>query len=374
MLDEIFLLEAIEDDEVDSLDDVDADIDDDTDIVEKAKKQDDLSKEERSQIFIDIMSRYNQGKQIAKPAVITIKSILKLDESAKLPNIIWKKEIVDEIDQVEYKEAVSEYNRGMQITLDAKAELLEKLDHWIYYVINKHFPTFKLHTKDLYQEGVIGILKGIDNYDAKRSMPTTYFFFYVRHEMTEYINSNINKTTSHYSTSIVKVKKAINHFAREGREWTITDIAQETGLSTETIMQAVKIMEYSKEKHYDSVDYLDSEISQNVASPEIEILKNEANEILYNAVRSLPEDEASIIVLKYGESLSYKNIAEKLNIPIDKVKKKKNSAIRKLRKNKTIHGNFNLNKEDKAINSKELGVIPISVGENIMEQLLAEEI
>ena len=51
-----------------------------------------------------------------------------------------------------------------------------------------------------------------------------------------------------------------------------------------------------------------------------------------------------------------------------------NSGIRKLRRNKTIHGTFNLKKESRAINNNSLGVVPIEIGEKLMDQLLNADI
>lgn len=327
----------------------------------------------------EIMEKYNNGKKSAKEAEKLIRSILDMDETKKLPNIILRPEIIkDEELKEDYLQAIKAYNAGMQLTLDAKEEMIIKLDMFIYSMIVSRFTTFKKFTKDLYQEGVLGILKGIDSYDVKKGKPTTYFYIYILHEMTEYINSNINKTTSHYSANIVKVKKAVNRFEHEGREWTIQDIAQETGISAETIMQSLKIMESSKEVHYDTVDYLDSKVNQNHKSPEEEYIKNETAEILHKAVISLPQEEADVISLKFGltglEPMSYKNIAENLNIQIDKVRKYSTAGLRKLRNNKTIHGTFNLVKEDRAINFNSLGTVPIETGEKLFDQLLSVEI
>ena len=122
----------------------------------------------------EIMDKYNKGKFMATRAEAIIRSILNLDESKKIPNIILKPEKVEDYLAEAYDQAVKEYNEGMQMTLQAKEEMIIKLDMFIYYVIEGRFSTFKKYTKDLYQEGILGILKGIDSYDASKSKPTTY--------------------------------------------------------------------------------------------------------------------------------------------------------------------------------------------------------
>lgn len=337
------------------------------------KNEEHLNRNDRKEFFSQVMDRYRKGKEIAKQAEKIIRGITKLDSSTKLPNVIIQKVKVPEAFRAEYDHAVNEYNQGMQMTLDAKSDILQQMDNFIYYVIERRFPTFKIHTNDLYQEGVVGILKGIDSYDPKVSLPTTYFYIYIIHEMTEFINININRTTSHYSSNIMKVKKAADLLERNGREWSLTDIAQETRIPVETVLQTLRLMEYTKEKHYDSVDYLDSQMTQNVPSPETEYIKAEANEILYQAVAELPKEEAAVIILKYGEGLTYKKIGLRLNKSIDQVKRLKNLAIRRLRDSEAIQNSFQLSREEWALNANHLGMISEEIGEKLMEQLLKED-
>lgn len=322
---------------------------------------------------IEIMKIYNDGVDLKSPAEAILRELYHLKKKDKLTvQMLTSKP--EGISQEDFQALVNTYRQGMQLINDANGRMIEKMSMFIYYVIERKFNTFKLHTKDLYQEGCVGILKGMSSYDPKRSKPTTYFWIYIAHEMTEYINLNINKTTSHYSANIVKVKKAINHFEREGREWTVKDIAQETGISAETITQALNIMASADEVHYDTVDYLDSKISKTFDSPEETVLKNETARIIREAIATLSEDEANVILLKYGltgeEAMSYKNISARLGIQIDKVKKLNNSGLRKLKRCKLINKEFNyLKRTENALNSGVVGVVPIKAAEEMMNEL-----
>lgn len=322
----------------------------------------------------EIMATYNDGKVLVKAAEEQLKELFHLGPKEKITTAMLFGKAPKGISKEDFKELVQSYNTGMDLMKKGKEEMVAKLDMFIYYVIERQFNTFKKYTRDLYQEGVVGILKGIDTYKPQKSKPTTFFYIYIVHEMTEFINLNINKTTSHYSANIIKVKKAINHFEREGREWTIKDIAQETGISAETIAQAINIMEVSNEVHYDTVDYLDSQMSQRSQSPEEEFFKEETSRMIQAAIDTLPKDEADVIRLKYGlsgeEPLSYKNISSRLGIQIDKVKKLNSSGLRKLKRSKIISGNFkNLQREEKALNSSLIGVIPLADADKMMDDL-----
>lgn len=322
---------------------------------------------------IEIMNEYNNGKKMVasvEPIIHTLHNLQKKDKMSE--SLLMT--IPEGYDRNAYMELVNTYKEGMTIMKNSKEKMIEKLDMFVYYIIGRNFSTFKKFTKDLYQEGILGILKGFDAYNPEKSKPTTYFYIYIVHEMTEFVNLNVNKTTSHYAANIVKVKKAINHFEKAGRDWTIKDIAQETGISAETITQALNIMESSNEMHYETTDYLDAQISKRNPSPEEEYIKNEISQMLQDSIDTLDINEANVIRLKYGlsgeEPMSYKNIAARLGIQIDKIKKYHSAGIRKLRRCKIINGNFKgLKREEKALNDSQIGIIPIKAAEAIMDEI-----
>lgn len=322
---------------------------------------------------IEIMNEYNNGKKMVSSVEPIIRTLHNLQKKDKMSESLLMT-IPEGYDRNAYMELVNTYKEGMTIMKNSKEKMIEKLDMFVYYIIGRNFSTFKKFTKDLYQEGILGILKGFDAYNPEKSKPTTYFYIYIVHEMTEFVNLNVNKTTSHYAANIVKVKKAINHFEKAGRDWTIKDIAQETGISAETITQALNIMESSNEMHYETTDYLDAQISKRNPSPEEEYIKNEISQMLQDSIDTLDINEANVIRLKYGlsgeEPMSYKNIAARLGIQIDKIKKYHSAGIRKLRRCKIINGNFKgLKREEKALNDSQIGIIPIKAAEAIMDEI-----
>lgn len=322
---------------------------------------------------IEIMNEYNNGKKMVASVEPIIRTLHNLQKKDKMSESLLMT-IPEGYDRNAYMELVNTYKEGMTIMKNSKEKMIEKLDMFVYYIIGRNFSTFKKFTKDLYQEGILGILKGFDAYNPEKSKPTTYFYIYIVHEMTEFVNLNVNKTTSHYAANIVKVKKAINHFEKAGRDWTIKDIAYETGISAETITQALNIMESSNEMHYETTDYLDAQISKRNPSPEEEYIKNEISQMLQDSIDTLDINEANVIRLKYGlsgeEPMSYKNIAARLGIQIDKIKKYHSAGIRKLRRCKIINGNFKgLKREEKALNDSQIGIIPIKAAEAIMDEI-----
>lgn len=373
----------------DAIEDIDDDLDEDIDESEKTtvNKTQKTKKEgiqslatparKTKTVFtteeaIAIMDEYHAGRNLIEKSEPVLRVLYNLSDNDKL-NDVMLRTLPDDLDDnsiAEVKKTIFDYERGCNMIMEAKTQMISKLSLFIYNIISKQFSTFTKYTSDLYNEAVIGILKGFDTYDPHIAKPSTFFRIYMVHEITEYINTHINKTTSHYAAHIIRVKRALNDFRKDGREPSAKEIAQETGISAETVVQALKINEMKNEVHYDSPELLDTKLTESIKSPEQAMIEMETQNLIAEAVNKLTQDERDVIALKYGltgfEPMAYKTISAKTGISIDQVKKLHNRAIRKLRKDSTMRKNFkNFIKEEKLLNQGTVGIVPVSVGEEI---------
>ena len=378
----------ISDIEVTNLEETEDDYSDDENKPKKSKEEIQIPKVEKIEEVekfgkdidhIKYMKQYLEYLPILEESEYKLKNIYNLPENENLEsffarNPLLLSKIPDNVDKKEFKKIVKDYLTASHFVKESKEKMIEKLEYLVYYIINKNFSTFKKYTKELYQEGILGILASMKKYDCEKSSPSTYFFNYILHQMNDFVNFQITKTSPHYATHITKIKKAINSLEKEGKEVTVIGVAQITRFSAETIVQSMKIMELSNEMHYEKIDVLESNLSETFQSPEEEFVKNEIVEIIRSAVNALPEDEKNVINLKFGlldgVQLSYKSISETLGIQIDRVKKLNASAIRKLKKNKLILDNFgNMKKSNKVLNQSLVGIIPIEAGEKLFDEI-----
>lgn len=381
-------IDDINDIEVTNLEETEDDYSDDENKPKKSKEEIQIPKVEKIEEVekfgkdidhIKYMKQYLEYLPILEESEYKLKDIYNLPENENLEsffarNPLLLSKIPDNVDKKEFKKVVKDYLTASHFVKESKEKMIEKLEYLVYYIINKNFSTFKKYTKELYQEGILGILASMKKYDYEKSSPSTYFFNYILHQMNDFVNFQINKTSPHYATHITKIKKAINSLEKEGKEVTVIGVAQITKFSAETIVQSMKIMELSNEMHYETIDVLESNLSETFQSPEEEFVKNEIVEIIRSAVNALPEDEKNVINLKFGlldgVQLSYKSISETLGIQIDRVKKLNASAIRKLKKNKLILDNFgNMKKSNKVLNQSLVGIIPIEAGEKLFDEI-----
>jgi len=83
---------------------------------------------------------------------------------------------------------------------------------------------------------------------------------------------------------------------------------------------------------------LDQQMAEKTYGPEDRMLQNDAQRQIRQAVDELPDGSRAVIILREYEQLSYKEIAEILEIPIGTVMSRLNYARRRLRETLTRQG------------------------------------
>ncbi len=255
-------------------------------------------------------------------------------------------------------------------------EAIEELKSFVHYVIKKKYSTYGKYYEDLVQEGIVGIIKGLEKYDPTKSLPTTFFNLYIIHEMSKYIDTEVNKTTSHYSSNLTKINRVIDKFEQQGRKWNPTDIAVETGLNMETVIQCLHIKDYKNEMYYETDENLESKISEHGDSPEQQFVKNERLAILYRSIGTLLPEEIQVLKYRYGllgaQTISYKEIAKEMGVSIEKVRKYRHDAIKKLRHKSAMRSVFKdyINENDSnSLTEHDIAIIPEEIIDNTMKEL-----
>lgn len=269
------------------------------------------------------------------------------------------------------------YNSGNPILKqESYTEAIDELKSFVHYVIKKKYSTYGKHYEDLVQEGYIGIMKGMEKYDPEKSLPTTFFNLYIIHEMSKFIDTEVNKTTSHYSSNLTKINRVIEKFEAQSKKWTPTDIAIETGLNMETVIQCLHIKEYKNEMYYETDEILEANLSERSPSPEQAYIENERLETLYRSISTLLPEEIQVLRYRYGlggcKTISYKEIAKEMNISIEKVRKYRHDAIRKLRYKagmRNVFRDYITDSENNAITENDISLIPEEAAEIMMSEL-----
>lgn len=241
----------------------------------------------------------------------------------------------DEKNRLDYVALMKDYHSGDDHLRDKAVEIIVgDLTGLVLYIIKKKYSNYtKKYYDDLVQSGEMGILIGLKDYDPKFA-PSTYFYYPIIHEIQEFINGTVYKTTPYYSVNIKKVNRAIAAFENAGLSYTKRDISIQTGIPLDTVEKVMSIMNGKSEMSIEAHgQFIEDSPSSNPAE---EYIKKESLESIYKILRgTLTQEEIIVISHLYGlgelEQLSLKAIAKKMGISIDKIKKLKISAFCKLK-------------------------------------------
>lgn len=198
----------------------------------------------------------------------------------------------------------------------------------VYSIINKYK---NFDQEDLYQVGMIGLMKAQKNFDTTQDTKfSTYAYYYILGEVNNYITET---NTVKVSRDLIKLHQSIektkDHMRqRLKREPTTTEISLFLEIEEEKINQASMAMQQAK-----SLDYETEEENTNLYNS----IKVEDKEMsapildLKNALSNLPLEEQQLIIARYYEDLTQQEASRSLGISQVQVSRKETKILQKLK-------------------------------------------
>lgn len=204
-------------------------------------------------------------------------------------------------------------------------------DKLIYSIINKY--NFFGEIDDLYQVGMIGLLKACENYKSDFNTKfTTYAHTYVLGEVLKYIRDNksirVNRDLVRLSSRIEKTREILNQ--KLMREVSNSEIANfldvDESLVDEAIISSnfVKSLDYELNDEgrelnlYDSIKYEEKGYSCDLID-------------LRDSLSRLEDDEKRIIKYRYFDDRTQSDISEELGMSQVQVSRSEAKILKKLK-------------------------------------------
>ncbi len=127
-----------------------------------------------------------------------------------------------------FRQYVEDVRSGNAAAAQAAAEgACRDLEFFMISIITRYFSTYtekdRSFYEDLMQAGRMGAIQALPKYDPDQSMPTTYFYNPIKHEMVLQVNSMKHDTKSHVATTKRKIQEVDKMFARYGRTPSLHD-------------------------------------------------------------------------------------------------------------------------------------------------------
>ena len=201
----------------------------------------------------------------------------------------------------------------------------------------KPYRSQKYSLDDLFQIGVIGLIKSIDNFDvSKNVMFSTYAVPMILGEIKRYLRDDgMVKVSRSLKQLAIKVKMQGEMLSKKlGRDPTIEELAEAIGVEKEDVVMAI-------ESNF-SVEYLQGVIHEEEGSPICLIdkisQKGEAEEdkvvdniLLKEVLGKLEKRERQIIMLRYFEDKTQSEIGQILDISQVQVSRIEKKVLHKLK-------------------------------------------
>ncbi len=187
---------------------------------------------------------------------------------------------------------------------------------------------------DLYQLGCLGFLKAVEGFDLEYgTMFSTYAVPKIAGEIRRFLRDDgAVKVSRTIKEQAVTIKTARNHLTNKlGREPTVIEISEKTGLSPEEIALA--------ETATSATESIQRETGEDGFTLENILSDTESEETmverisLLQAIDHLPEREAMVIKLRYFHGLTQDRVSKVLSVSqvqVSRIEKKALALLREL--------------------------------------------
>ena len=202
----------------------------------------------------------------------------------------------------------------------------------------KPYRSQKYSLDDLFQIGVIGLIKSIDNFDvSKNVMFSTYAVPMIRGEIKRYVRDSVSilRVSRHVKDLAYHCFKAKEELTQQlERSPTYEEISKYLNIKKEQVKEAFEsfnpVMSFSEPINNTDEDSL--ELYDIISDPEDLEEKVITNLTLKTALNSLDEIERRIIDNRYFEGLTQMEVAQEFNISQAQVSRLEKQALKNMRK------------------------------------------
>lgn len=210
-------------------------------------------------------------------------------------------------------------------------QVLEENAGLIWSIVRRYYGR-GVEPEDLYQLGCLGFLKAVRGYDPEFGTQfSTYAVPKIAGEIRRFLRDDgavkVSRSLKERGISIRATRSRLA--AQLGREPTLSELAEETGLTAEEVAAA--------ETATDSVTSLQSETGENGltlegllgdAGMEERVVERMA---LHAALDSIPERERKVLLLRYYKGLTQTRVAKVLGVSQVQVSRLERRAVERLR-------------------------------------------
>ena len=231
------------------------------------------------------------------------------------------------------KELFRRYHDGDE---SARELLIEGNLRLVLSVI-KRFENRNEDMDDLFQVGVVGLLKAIENFNPDLDvMPSSYLCPMISGEVRRYLrdNNTIRVSRSLRDTAYRALQLRERLTAEKSKEPSVDEIAKEMGLPKESVVQALDAIQdpvsLFEPVYHDGGDtlFVMDQVSDDKNGDKLWL----ENLSLQEAMHHLSEREKKIVALRFFEGKTQTEVSSEIGISQAQVSRLEKSALKRMRK------------------------------------------
>lgn len=200
----------------------------------------------------------------------------------------------------------------------------------------KKFPNTRENTDDLFQVGVLGLIKAIDNFNLNLNVRfSTYAVPMIYGEIRRYVRENttikVGRNVRDIAYKTVKAREKLEY--NSSRRASLMEIANEIDIpyrevvsALDAIAEPISIYESAYSEQEDGMMILDQ-----IKDPKSDINDYIDKLTLKNEIKLLPVREKSVILMRYYKGRTQTEIADELQLSQAQVSRLEKNAIAKLK-------------------------------------------
>ena len=242
----------------------------------------------------------------------------------------------------DFRKAYDLMRRGKKLRDESKSELVAA-NLRLVVSIAKRYQNRGLHFLDLIQEGNIGLMRAVDKFNYRLGHKfSTYATWWIRQAVSRAIadQSRTVRIPVHMTETLQKMARLSQSFIKEkGREASVEEIAQKTGLSPQKVAEILRTTQETVSIETPVGDKGESSLSEflqdkDIPSPPDTVIHSSLRHQIEQALQSLTEREAEVIRLRFGLGQSgdhtLEEVGEHLRVTRERVRQIETKALRKL--------------------------------------------